>query len=157
MTRNGGNCGDDRTQRGHRVHRWGASVTAGAVVVVLVSCSSAPTTTTTVAAAPTTTSAAPTAAKTEQTAPASGEVAPDVNTPEGLAAFIDTYKISGTTFEEVAKSFVDKKSAWLNTGLTIVPDLATVNFGAELPIIFSPRANQAELWFRTTSKTSIKT
>ena len=61
--------------------------------------------------------------KTEQTAPAPGEVAPNITTPEGLAAFIDTFKISGTTFEDVAKSYVDLNSKWLNSGLTFAPDL----------------------------------
>lgn len=80
---------------------------------------------------------APAVAKTEQAIPPSGEVAPNVTTAEGLAAFIDTYKTSGTTFEAVAKSFVDKNSAWLNTGLTIAPDLEPLGYGAEgmVPIV----------------------
>ncbi len=72
--------------------------------------------------------------ETEQPAPAPGEVAPDVKTPEGLAAFIDTFKISGTTFEEVAKSYVDLNSKWLNTGLTVASDLETFNLGLEAMI-----------------------
>ncbi len=74
-------------------------------------------------AVPTSGETTPTATETEQPAPAPGEVSPDVKTPEGLAAFIDTFKISGTTFEDVAKSYVDLNSKWLNSGLTFAPDL----------------------------------
>ncbi len=90
----------------------------------------------------------PTASQTEQATPTSGEAAPNVKTPEGLAAFIDTFKISGTTYEEVAKSYVDKNSKWLNTGLTVASDLDTFNYGLDAMV----PAIQSKYDSRITSK-----
>jgi len=121
----GGNHGRVGRAGSLRARRWVATVPAVvAVSVVLASCASAPAATAPVGAAQVTTASGSEAGKA-------------LEAQKNLETLFDSFKISGGTFEEVATSYVDLNSKWLNTGLNVGPDFAALGYGAEgmVPVV----------------------
>ena len=90
MTRTGRHAGSVHS----RARRWGATLTAVEFAVVLASCASTPAATTPAGAAQVTTGSGAEAGK-------------ELEAQKAFKALIDSFKISGGTFEEVATSYVD--------------------------------------------------